>query len=83
MPGDEFRIVFDLPADSLELFLESEGYYYEWMRGEWLAEEDPLMAALLIHQPAEGLRRLSRPYKSREATMEQLFWASRFNTRSR
>jgi hypothetical protein len=83
MPGDDFRLSFELPApaESLELFLESQGYYYEWMRREWLAEENPLMAALVVHNPAEGLRQLARPYKSREAQMEALFWSSRFNTR--
>jgi hypothetical protein len=84
MPGEDFRLTFDLPApaQSLELFLESQGYYYEWMREEWLAEENPLMAALVVQHPAQALRQLARPYKAREATMESLFWASRFNTRS-
>lgn len=82
LPGDEYRMVFELPRGDQELFLESEGYYYEWMRNEWLADENPAIAAALVLDPAWGLRHLARPYKSREATMEQLFWASRFNVRS-
>lgn len=80
LPGDEFRIAFELPqpAESLEIFLESEGYYYEWMRREWLAEENTMMAALVMFSPAQALRRLAPSYKAGESRMEQLFWGSRF-----
>jgi hypothetical protein len=80
LPGDEYRLTFALPeaAHGLEVFLESEGYYYEWMREEWLAEEDAQMAALVLSDPAEVLRRAAGPFKSHEAEMEQVFWASRF-----
>ena len=79
-PRDAYRLRFRLPpSDSpLELFLESEGFYYEWMRGEWLAEEDPAMAALALADPAEALRRLAPAYKEQEGRLEQAFWASRF-----
>ena len=79
-PGDAYRLTFRLPpSDSpLDLFLESEGFYYEWMRGEWLVEEDPPMAALALVDPAEALRRLAPAYKTEEGRLEQAFWASRF-----
>jgi hypothetical protein len=79
-PGDAYRLRFRLPASDspLELFLESEGFYYEWMRGEWLAEEDGAMAALALADPAEALRRLAPAYKTQEGRLEQAFWASRF-----
>lgn len=81
MPGDEFRIVYELPDDAsrLEIFLESQGYYYEWQREAWLAEENPLLAAMVVTDPAELLRRLAPEYKRAEGRMEQLFWESRFN----
>ena len=80
LPGDQYRLVFPVPGDPalVELFLESQGYYYEWMRQEWLAEEDPAMVALIVQQPAQALRRLAAPYKAREAQAEQAFWNSRF-----
>jgi hypothetical protein len=80
MPGDSYRIAFELPPsrDGLELFLESEGYYYEWMREAWLHEEDAEMAALVLADPAAALRRMAGPFKQREAGMEQAFWSSRF-----
>ncbi len=79
-PGDAYRLTFKLPPSEapLELFLESEGYYYEWMRAEWLDEEDPAMAALALAEPAEALRRLAPAYKAQEPRLEQAFWASRF-----
>jgi len=79
-PGDAYRIVFRLPADygTYELFLESRGYYYEWIRNEWLAEENPLMVALVLADPGEALRRLAGPFKQVEPRMETLFWQSRF-----
>lgn len=79
-PGDVYRLVFDLPEtqEGHELFLESEGYYYEWMRKEWLAEEDVEMASLVLLAPAEALRRLAGPFKRQEPFLERAFWASRF-----
>jgi hypothetical protein len=79
-PGDAYRLVFRLPPSDrpLELFLESEGFYYEWMRAEWLAEEDPGMAALALVSPGEALRRLAPAYKAQEGRLEEAFWASRF-----
>lgn len=80
LPGDAYRIVFDVPPalSNAEFFLESEGYYYEWMRTEWLADEDPALARLVVARPDEALRRLAPEFKKREATMEQAFWGSRF-----
>jgi hypothetical protein len=79
-PGDAYRLTFRLPpADgAFELFLESEGYYYEWMRQEWLHEEDPAMALLAVADPHEALRRLAPAYKAQEGRLERQFWQSRF-----
>jgi hypothetical protein len=81
MPGDDFRLTYRLPmpAERLELFLESQGWYYEWQRTEWLAEKDARMAAMVLLDPARALKVLAPAYKSREGYMEELFWASRFN----
>lgn len=84
MPGDDFRLSFELPApaERLELFLESQGYYYEWQRREWLGEKSAVMAAMVLMDPARALRVLAPAYKAREDRMEALFWASRFNRRT-
>jgi hypothetical protein len=78
--GDEYRVLFHLPAapDGLSLFLDSRGYYYEWMRREWIAEGNPAMTALLLSDPREALRRLAPIFKAQEGMMEKTFWSSRF-----
>lgn len=78
--GDTYRLVFEVPEGfaGAQAFLDSRGYYYEWMRSEWLAEEDASMAGLLVARPEEALRRLAPLYKRQEAAMEGSFRASRF-----
>jgi hypothetical protein len=78
-PGDEYRLWFTLPKGSAyRVFLETEGYYYEWMREAWLAEESPLATATMLLQPREALRRMAPGFKEIEPEMERLFWESRF-----
>lgn len=79
-PDDEVSLRFDLPrgADEYALFLESRGYYYEWMRGAWLAEGNAAMAALLMFNPREAMRVMTAGFKTREAHFERTFWNSRF-----
>lgn len=79
-PGDAFALTFELPSGAPEyaVFLETRGYYYEWMRGEWLAEQDDAMAQLLTTDPRSALRQMAPGYKALEATYEQNFWNSRF-----
>jgi hypothetical protein len=80
LPGDEFELAYRLPEhpERLELFLEARGYYLEWMRREWMAETNPRSAARLLLDPEDMLRDLARPYKRQEATMDSLFWNSRY-----
>jgi hypothetical protein len=80
LPGDAYEIGYRLPshASRYELFLESRGYYLEWMRREWLAEENLSLAAQILIQPAGALRTLAPAFKRREPELERLFWSSRF-----
>jgi hypothetical protein len=80
LPGDEYAIRWHLPEhpERYELFLESRGYYLEWMRDEWLAEENPARAALMVTDPAKALRVLAPEFKKHEASMEDAFWGSRY-----
>jgi hypothetical protein len=80
IPGDSVIITYSLPENyaDLELFLESRGYYLEWIRDEWLAEENPAMAAMILTDPAGLLRLMAPRYKEVESEMEQLFWSSRY-----
>ena len=80
MPGDEYTLVYRLPEhpQRYELFLESRGYYLEWMREEWMAEENPTRAAMLLLDPAGAMKLLAPEFKRREAEMETAFWGSRY-----
>jgi len=82
MPGDAVTLVFELPRELVraEIFLESRGYYLEWMREEWLREENAESLAQILFEPAEALRALAPEFKAREASMEAAFWGSRFAT---
>jgi hypothetical protein len=80
-PGDAYRLSFELPEGDHELFLESRGYYYEWIRDEWLKEEDPREVLRILFQPEDAMRRLAPKYKELEGTMERTFWQSRFARR--
>ena len=80
LPGDAYEIEYRLPSapERLELFLEARGYYLEWMRREWLAEQNPIMAARLLLDPAGALRAMAPEYKRMEPGMEAVFWNSRY-----
>jgi hypothetical protein len=80
LPGDAYRLVYRLPPDpaSQELFLESRGYYLEWMRREWLPEADPAALLRLLGDPRQALVDLAPEYHRREAEMERAFWSSRY-----
>jgi len=79
-PGDVYHLRYERPGgfDGCELFLESRGYYLEWMREEWLAEEDPAKAIALLLAPDAALRTLAPAYARIEASMDSLFWSSRY-----
>jgi hypothetical protein len=79
-PGDEYTLVYRLPEDfgRYELFLESRGYYLEWMRDQWLKEENPARAARMFLDPQGALRAMAPEFKKLEAEMEKTFWSSRY-----
>lgn len=80
-PGDRYELHYTLPGqpgEQYELFLDSRGYYLEWMRREWLAEENPLAALRMFATPERMLRELAPAYKRLEPEIEQIFWRSRY-----
>ncbi len=80
LPGDEYTLVYQLPSGpaSYDILLESRGYYLEWMRDEWMREENPALLAQLFLDPQTALVRLAPEYKRVEAGMEQVFWRSKY-----
>lgn len=83
LPGDAYDLIYQLPPhpEQYELFLESRGYYLEWMRTEWLAEENLALAAQILLDPARALQTLAPAFKRQEPEMERLFWNSRYVVR--
>jgi hypothetical protein len=83
LPGDVYDLIYLLPPhpERYELFLESRGYYLEWMRQEWLAEENLALAARILLDPARALQMLAPGFKRQEPEMERRFWNSRYVVR--
>ena len=79
-PGDEVRFRFEVPpSDGAQgLFLRTHGYYYEWMRREWLRDENLPRARMLMENPREALRTLAPEFRDLEPHMDAIFEASRF-----
>lgn len=79
LPGDEHTFRFTVgERDNASYFLKSRGWYYEWIRREWLDDEDAEKAAAYLADPAEAMRDLAPAYKAKEARMDEIFERSRF-----
>ncbi len=79
-PGDKYFLNYKLPKNynDYELFLESQGYYLEWIRGEWLAEENPDKVYQMFFNPKQYFKDLAPQFKEIEAEMEETFWSSKY-----
>jgi len=80
LPGDELEIRYSLPEGlgPQRVFLEARGYYLEWMRQEWMSEQDAAKALQLLVDPGDALKALAPAYKAVESEIEHLFWSSRY-----
>jgi hypothetical protein len=80
MPGDEYFIHYRLPDNynEYELFLDTKGYYIEWMRDKWIKEEEPYMVYEMFFNSAKYLKDLAPKFKAVEASMEKSFWSSKY-----
>jgi hypothetical protein len=79
-PGDVYTIQYPVRYDiGKEYFLESEGFYVEWMRDEWLKEQDLKLARKMLLRPAAYLKQMAPYFKRVEPMMEEVFWNSRYS----
>lgn len=78
--GDAYELQYELPANPSDhrYFLQSRGYYLEWMRAAWLDDENLAMAGMMATFPSLALRVLAPKFKELEPKMEDAFWSSRF-----
>lgn len=83
LPGDVYTLVYDVPSpeSEYELFLESTGYYLEWLRDEWKAEENLQKALMAILDPQRFLKEEAPRFKAVEPMMEETFWRSKYAPR--
>jgi hypothetical protein len=80
LPGDVYTLLFSIPEDGrdYDVFIESRGYYLEWIRDEWMREESVTRLAEMFFDPDAALTRLAPEYKRVEPAMEAAFWSSRY-----
>ena len=79
-PGDKYLLNYKLPPNykNYELFIETQGYYLEWMRNEWLGEENPEKVYQMFLNPEQFYKDLAPQFKKVETEMEETFWSSKY-----
>jgi hypothetical protein len=78
-PGDTYLINYKLPdSRAYDIFLQTKGYYLEWMRDEWLEEQNLRKAQFMFAFPGLYMRKAAKEFKKTESEMEDLFWGSRY-----
>ena len=78
-PGESYILNYKLDSTkNYEFFLETRGYYLEWMREEWLNEEDLRKVRFLFAFPGLYMRKSAKEFKKIESSMEESFWNSRY-----
>jgi hypothetical protein len=84
MPGSEYKFNFRLPDKKAdyELFLSSKGYYFEWMREDWLKKKNLLRLRQMLEKPKRYLKTESKRFKRYEAEIERLFWKTKVDTKN-
>lgn len=79
-PGNRYELFYELPDkdQEYELFLETKGYYLEWIRDEWREEEDLTKARRMFGFPRKFMKEVAGDFKALEPAMEDHFWNSRY-----
>jgi hypothetical protein len=78
-PGDKYELKYKVPYDcKYQFFIDTKGYYLEWMREEWLAEENLKKLFVAFNFPGIYMRKAAPEFKKVESQMEKTFWGSRY-----
>ena len=78
-PGESYHFIYDIPPKSdLEttVFLQSKGYYTEWIRGEWLNNKETGYRFNLF-EVDKAITQLSRSWLENRDIIEKEFFKSR------
>ena len=60
------------------MFIDTKGYYLEWIREEWKKEQDLDRLTQMYLRPNQFLKDMAPEFKKIESEMESLFWNSKF-----
>lgn len=81
-PGNEFEFLFEIPTldsgEEFELFLNSKGYYLEWIRKSWLEDKNIPKLKNMLTNDKDTWTELAKEFKSIEHEMESVFWNSKY-----
>lgn len=77
-PGEKFLLKYQLPFEHAELFLDSKGFYLEWIREDWIKEQNFRKLNQMVNNPSTYLKKVAKEYKKVEPVMEEAFWNSRY-----
>lgn len=82
LPGEKYTAYYNLPQDEslFEFYLFSKGYYLEWMREEWLKEENKKMMTMAFMRPNKYLKEMAPKFKKVEPIIENFFWKTKIQT---
>lgn len=84
-PGDSFLFSFDLPrnpAMRTSVLLRTQGYYYEWLRGNWVRTDDTLPPLDIFDIPGI-LRDLRGRWLTDYRMMEEEFFRNRVSLKEK
>ncbi len=84
-PGDSFLFSYDLPRTegmTTSVLLRSQGYYYEWLRGNWVRNENVLPPLNIFDVPGI-LGDLRQRWLSDSRMMEDEFFRNRVPLKGR
>ncbi|MBD3629471.1 hypothetical protein [Cyclobacterium sp.] len=79
-PGEAYTLDYGITyRKDREYFVESKGYYIEWMREEWLEDQNLQGARRAMLHPEKFLKEMALPFKAIEPKMEEIFWNTRIS----
>jgi hypothetical protein len=78
-PGESFQLTYEIAPQSnreTTVFLQSNGYYTEWLRGQWLTTRPTAYRFDLTHID-QAVRRLRESWLADKALLEEKFFQTR------
>jgi hypothetical protein len=80
-PGDRYRLEFSVDEVAAGIqrtyFVSSSGYYIEWLRMNWIEENESYGPKIPLKLNDELLKRTAKRWLERRNTMESQFYGSR------